>query len=254
MVIRMPTLYPPQLSETATPMMDLWDIIHGALLSHAQTILTILNCYERFDLERSVDGELNEGEQQELNPIIRALMEAVQTIEAMPIHILISTLRRIARNPAQFFTEDVPAAVEYAIACNYQRASEKPGTFCLDVWGGPKVDCPYPLEAPTQFRIAQAAERACSCLAPVRSRGRPRHIAIDIVAEQMGSMYRASGHDIVRRLEPTMVRGRLSYAEAGPFYDFLTLVLKPLNDHLRERRLPTITLASVVRHATEMAT
>jgi hypothetical protein len=45
--------------------------------------------------------------------------------------------------------------------------------------------------------------------------------------------------------------GELTFVEVGPFYDFLNLVLKPLQHYLSENRLPPVTVASIVRYATE---
>jgi hypothetical protein len=49
-----------------------------------------------------------------------------------------------------------------------------------------------------------------------------------------------------------MRRGKLVYVEGGgPFYDFLELVLEPLQRYLRERRLEPVTVAAIVKLVTK---
>jgi hypothetical protein len=62
-------------------------------------------------------------------------------------------------------------------------------------------------------------------------------------------IFRRSGQPIRRRREPVMRRGKVVYVEAGPVYDFLELVLKPLRAYLREHGLAPVTTETIARQS-----
>jgi hypothetical protein len=85
-----------------------------------------------------------------------------------------------------------------------------------------------------------------------RKRGRTYNRANQILAERLGEIFRGSGQPIRRRREPVMRKGKVAYVEGGgPFYDFLELVLKPLQRHLRDRGLAAVTVATILRTITD---
>jgi hypothetical protein len=184
---------------------------------------------------------------------VRALMDAAITSEKMPGRVLAATLKKITKNPELFFSGKLPVAAEWEIASDYRRGDENAGTYCMDVWGDEQTTCTYALKTPAKTEIANAAEAACRRIECLRSPGRPRNVANRIVAKRMGEVFRRSGQPIVRRLEPEMRDDGLVFVEAGPFCDFLDLVLSPLQRYLDERKLPLVTVESVVRFATEEA-
>ncbi|MGX1362266.1 hypothetical protein [Bradyrhizobium elkanii] len=63
----------------------------------------------------------------------------------------------------------------------------------------------------------------------------------------MGEIIRRSGQPVRRRRQPIMRQGKLVYVEAGPVYDFLELVLKPLRTYLRQEQLAPVTTETIVR-------
>ena len=216
----MPKHYKPQLTETATPMLEVWERMQDGLLLHARTILSELGFYAERDIQEpdiEIGRDLSPEEQQEANPIIRGLVEAVQRGEAMPDHILLSTLRKIGRLPSLFFADNSSADAQYMIASRYRRALEKPATYCLDILGDAQINSPYPLEVPTEINISRAAVCASSRLASAGSRGRPAHAANRVIAEHMAPIFRSSGRPIVRGHKPDMARGRVISVEAGQF-------------------------------------
>jgi hypothetical protein len=143
------------------------------------------------------------------------------------------------------------------LANNYRRGDERPGTFAMDIWGGEQARTPYIWGEPTPENMARAAERAGARLQRDRSRGRPPHPAHGILANHLGPIFRGSGLPIARHREKQVRRERGKElnvrAEVGPVYDFLNLVLHPLQDFLREHRLPPVTVESIVRLAAKSA-
>ena len=75
---------------------------------------------------------------------------------------------------------------------------------------------------------------------------------IRFLQSDWATIFRGSGQPIRRQTIPIMRHGKLVYVEGGgPFYDFLELVLKPLQRYLKERQLAPVTVASIVRLVTD---
>ncbi|MGY4258898.1 hypothetical protein ACVI1L_005966 [Bradyrhizobium sp. USDA 4516] len=251
----MPARHKAQLVESATPLQEVWAIMAEALKPQARAILAKLGYYAARDLEipgSERDGELTEGEEEELKPVLRALVEAAMLSESMPERILLATLQKVAKDPSRYFSGTLPADVLWVIAGNYQRGEEKPGTFAMDVWGGEQISCHYPLETPSEASVKQAARTAMRRIDEACSLGRPNNSANRLIAEQMGNIFRSTGRPIVRRRKSSkMYKGEVVYVEVGQFKEFLELVLPPLQQYLREHNLAPVTIDSVVRFASK---
>jgi hypothetical protein len=250
----MPTFSKAQLTESETPWLETWDRMYRDLCQNRGPILTALGFYAEHDLPAPGANPadiLTEGEEAELRPIASALTVAAAASEAMTSAILIATLKRISKTPSLFFSGQLPAAVEWIIACNYQRGDEKPATHWRDVWGDQPALFEGQVETPTEANITRAATSAIRRLQNLQKRGRPYNPANRILADGLGVIFRSSGQLIVRRREPYMRHGELAFAEVGPFYDFLNLVLPPLQRHLAERALAPVTVDTIVRLVTE---
>jgi hypothetical protein len=248
----MPTIYKARLAEPETPMLEIWNRMFKGLVPNARAILDCLGYYAERDLQvHSQESELTQEEEEELKPIARALMEAAIKSVQMSDGVLVSTLNKVAKNPTLFFEGQLPAAVQWEMAIDYQRGEERPGTFCLDIWGDEQTICAYSLETPTEASIKRAAEAALRPVQKGRRSGRPRNQANPIIAHRLGTIYRSSGHKIIRRWQYEMSDKSLIQVETGPFYYFLELVLPPLNLYLREQGRPPVAIESVVRLVTE---
>ena len=214
-------------------------------------ILTALRFYERCDLappDVSSSSVPTEDEEEELRPLAGALTEAAETSGFMPAAVLVATLQKVMKKPSLFFTGELPAAVEWAIACEYQRADEPPGTHWRDVWGYQVSGVSVKVEQPTEANIAKAAGAALATIQATRTPGRTYNVADQILADRLGEIFRGSGQPIRRHNMPIMRHGKSVYVEGGgPFYDFLDLVLTPLQRYLHERRLAPVTVATIVR-------
>jgi hypothetical protein len=248
----MPTLYKAELIEPEPPMAELCKRMFDGLVPNARPILDALGYYTERDLQiPGQESELTEEEKRELETIAKALIEAAVSCVGMKDGVLAATLKRVAEEPSLFFNGQLPAEVQWQIATDYQRSDERSGTFAMDIWGSGQTTCSYPLETPTEANIKRAAEAALDRVQQWRRRGRPHHRANEIIALRLGTIFRSSGHSIVRRWQYGERANRLIQVEIGPFYDFLKLVLPSLNLYLLEQGRPPVTVESVVRLVTE---
>jgi len=193
----------------------------------------------------------NERRRRGIASIASALTVAAAASAEMPVGVLIASLKKVSKNPSLFFARELPQPVEWAIADDYQRDDERPGTHWRDVWGDQVATSPGEVEQPTELNIAKAADAAIARLQETRKAGRPYNQADQILAVRLGAIFRRSGQPIRRRREPVMRRDEVVYVESGPVYDFLELVLKPLRAHLREKLLAPVTTETIVRRITE---
>ena len=249
----MPTLSKPQLIEPESPWGAPFDQIYLELCRNRIPILTALGFYAEHDLSppESSDAIPTKDEEELLRQIASALTVAAAACEVMPPRVLLATLQRVAKEPRLFFARQLPQPVERAIALDYQRCNEPPGTHWRDVWGDQAATFPGEVEQPIESAIAKAATAAIARIQNTRKAGRPYNQADRILAIELGVIFGRSGRLIRRRPEPVMLGKRVIYVERGPVYDFLDLVLKPLRPYLWEKLRMKITTATIVRHMTE---
>jgi hypothetical protein len=246
----MPTRYTAQLVEPQPPMKEILDRMNEGLIPNARLILASLAYYSERDLPiPDQDVSLTPEERRELEPIAAVLANAAVVNLEMKAGVLISTLQKVAKNPALFFEGHLPAEVQWELSRDYQRENEKPGTFALDVWDYEEAISAYQHQKPTEATIKKAAEGAIDRLGE-RKRGRPPNPATSIIAFGLSKIFRSTG-PIVRRHYPAMRGQKLVFIEGGPFYDFLDLVLPTLNCYLDKHGRAEVTTASVVRLVAE---
>jgi hypothetical protein len=216
-------------------------------------ILTALGFYAEHDLsppEENSDAVPTKDEEEGLRQIASALTVAAAASAEMPIGVLVETLKKVSKNPGLFLPRELPQPVEWAIANDYQRGEEPPGTHWRDVWGD--QTSPGEVEEPTELNIAKAAHAAIERIQETRKAGRPYNQADQILAVRLGAIFRRSGQPIRRHREPVMRQSEAIYVEGGgPVHDFLELVLKPLRAHLRKELLAPVTTETIVRRITE---
>jgi hypothetical protein len=218
-----------------------------------RVILTVLGFYAEHDLPSSgpdLIGNLSKDEEAELRQIASALILALAASEVMPTGVLIASLGKVSKNPSSY-PGDLPAAVMWEIASNYQRSDEKPSTNWRDVWGNQPALFEGQAEVPNECNIARAAVSAIGRLQSARRRGRPYNPANRVLADHLGEIFRRNGQLIVRQRQWETRHGKPVLVEGGPFYDFLNLVVPPLQRHLRERELAPVTVDTIVRLVVE---
>jgi hypothetical protein len=251
----MPTLARALLTEPECPWAEPFDQMYLELCRNRGPILTARGFYAEHDLpapQVNSDAIPTADEETELRQIASALTVAAATSAAMPDAQLIATLSKVSNNPSLFLARELPAPVEWAIACEYQRTDEPRGTHWRDVWGDQVATFPGEVEEPAEANIAKAAAAALAGIQKTRKAGRPYNQANQILAKRLSEIFRGSGQPIRRRNVPVMRHGEAVYVEGGgPFYDFLELVLKPLQQYLRQRQLAPVTVATIVRLVTD---
>ena len=250
----MPTLSKPQLIERESPWRRESDRIQRELCRKGVPILAMLNYYAERDLpvpEADHLEALVQDEETEIGRIAGALTFAAAASEELADAVVIATLKEVSRNPSLLRLGRLPPAVEWDIACNYQRSDEKPGTHWRDVWGDQPAIFEGQVEVPTDANIKKAALAAIARIQSTRKRGRRPNAANQMLADRLGEIFRQSGQRITRHRHPEMRHGKLVFVESGPFYDFLSLVLPPLQAYLRERGLAPVTIDTIVRLATK---
>jgi hypothetical protein len=248
----MPTVAKAQLIELESPWGAAFDQMYLELCRDRAPILTALGFYAEHDLSppENSDAIPTNDEEEELRQIASALTVAAAASEAIPTGVLVATLEKVSKDPSLFFARELPQPVEWAIAEDYQRGDEPPGTHWRDVWGDQAATFPGEVEQPTDLNIAKAASAAIARIQEIRKPGRPYNQADRYLAVRLGTIFRRSGQSIRRGHEPVMRHDEAVYVEGGPFYDFLELVLKPLRAYLHQRGLAPVTTETIVRLVT----
>lgn len=249
----MPTYHKAQLDETSMPWLEVWDLMRRGLGPVARQILDLIGFYEERDIKPPpAEAPLSVDEEAELCPVVSALAMAAVLSQQMKSGPLVSTLARLYKSPELFNQHEFPAAVLWELAQDICRGAEPPGTFSMDVWGTEQTAVPYARVEPSDVVIAAAAARAIQRNWQARSPGRPDHPAHEMLAKRLAPIFAKSEEAIVRKR--TIVdckNGVPRYAEEGHFFDFLELVLPPLREFLRERRLAPVTSDAIMRAAQE---
>jgi hypothetical protein len=248
--VRMPTLYKAQMVETQTAWWEIWNRLHKDLLPVARQILDMLGFYKERGLEiPPADAALSADEELDLTPVVSALTKAAVESQLMPPGVVVSTLSKIAKDPPEL-VDELPGFIQWKLARAYRRGEEKPGTYALDIWGNELTETPFIRGAPTPENIARAAQSLLEEME--RSPGRPRNVANFILAENLAPIFRSSGNVAARQRRKSVSQAEnleweIEYVEGGPYYEFLNLVVAPLNDFLRDHELPPVTVESIVR-------
>src|SRR5258705_9023559 len=134
----MPTLAKAQLTEPESPWGAAFDQMYLELCRDRVPILAALGFYAEHDLphpEGNSDAIPTKDEEEELRQIASALTVAAAASAEMPVGVLIASLKKVSKNSGLFFARELPQPVEWAIADDYRRGEESPGTHWRDVWG-----------------------------------------------------------------------------------------------------------------------
>src|SRR5260221_9174712 len=132
----MPTIAKPQLIEAESPLQAPFDQMYLSLCRERVPILTALGFYTEHNLPPpDANAVPTKDEEEELRQIASALTVAAAASAVMPTRVLVATLKKVSKNPNLFFARELPQPVEWALADDYQRGDEPPGTHWRDVWG-----------------------------------------------------------------------------------------------------------------------
>jgi hypothetical protein len=213
-----------------------------------------LGFYREHGKPEDFDGRFKEQvlvhEKEVLSEIVGALTSAAAISASLSMPVLIATLKRVRKNPQLVCKKSFPGAVAGILARTYQRANEKPGTFWPDIMGELPKNFQGQLERPTPASIKVAASRALVSLRKGRMPGRPRNFANESLAENLGLIFRRYNGKATRHsVDSSRGEGCLYQIDAGPFFDFVKMALKPLQLYLQENDFPKVSASGVVRHA-----
>jgi hypothetical protein len=230
------------------------DSMYSALEPKAVSILEPTGFYDRHDLETptvSEGRELVGEERAAIEAIATALTIAADCAHKTPPGVVAAWLRKLANKPALFRSKDLPPEVHWEIVSNYRREFERPGTHIQDMlWGRRWVFFKAKARRPTDLNISRAARLAEEIL--WQPRGRPRNHCNWILAEHLGRVFYSVGGRIVRRQTALdKVGGGVRYIEDGPFYRFLKEVIDPLVQYLERHGLPSVSIDTIERMASE---
>lgn len=244
----MPTLSKPQLSE---PLIWGDTKIESSLNAIKEQVLEKLGFYREHDRVESFNSkfekQVRDHENEVINEIVGVLTHAAAVAAKISDPALIATLKSIRRRPNLVFNNPVIGAAAWIIAENYQRQNEKPGTFWPDIMGQLPQDFHGSLRNPALANIKAAASRSLQKLQRPRSPGQPRNFANVLLSEKLGQIFlryndRITRHSVVIATGPDRLR------DGGPFFDFIQLVLEPLQSFLRAHKLRSVSASGVFQY------
>jgi hypothetical protein len=225
-----------------------------AVFATGEAVLRKLGFYHEHGRPEDFGGKFKEQVQkyrdQVLSEIAGALTLAASISQLISPPVLIATLGKVRKQPDLIVRNDFSGAVLWFLAGYYQRAIEKPGTYWPDIVGEAPANFKMPLEKPSPENISAAASRAIASLQKSRMPGRSRNSANKSLAEKLGEIFLRYNANITRHsLESSLGRGRYYQVDGGPFFEFVEMVLEPLQAYLRENDFPTVSASGVVREA-----
>jgi hypothetical protein len=234
----LPTIQKPQLDRTSFPWQDQSDRFHTDLEAQRAQILGRSGFDREFGNSGDVASTNAEREGAEFILELSGILSQAAAIKMdsgfKATNKVVATLKSIKKDPALILKGGVEPEALAMVASNYQRGDEKPGTYWFDV--DRSDDVPFP--APQ--RVSEAASVAIDKLSA--RRGQPNNIMLDFLGDKLLACYLRFNLTAGRR--PVAVDGDGSQLEAGPFLEFLSTVIAPLNRFLIQ--LPACYGAKVV--------
>ncbi len=246
----MPTKYKPQLDHIGFDWFNQSNQFHEDLLAIETEILEKLGFYKEYGVS---DQDIAPIEPREL---FRELSGVISQAAAIRMDAglkapnkLISTLEAVEKDASLILTRQLEPEALGMLASHYQRADERPGTFWWDVDRQQNAPLPEP------ERVRQAASSAIVALKSDARSGRPPDKVTEFVAVKAREIYLRYNVSATRHSIASSRRGKDSQVEAGPFVDFLELLLAPLNRYFaglpKHYCATPVSSASVARMATE---
>jgi hypothetical protein len=138
-----------------------------------------------------------------------------------PANKLLATLKSLEKSPSLILTGVVEPEALASAARNYQNGEEEPGTFWFD------VDRPGDVPLPDPQRVSKAASMAIKSLEEAARPGRPRDVMLNYLADRLLACFLRFNETATRHSIAS--DGNRAQAAAGPFLEFLTLIIAPLN-------------------------
>ena len=222
----MPTVHKPQLDHVSFHWHEQSNQFHKELEALRAQILERSGFNNEFGDPSDVDNAEKYGSEfiRELSGIL-SLAAAIKVDGGYkPANKLVATLKSVEKDPSLILSGSIEPEALAGVARSYQRGEEEPGTFWFDV--DRATDAPLP----DPRRVSKAASTAIRSLEEEVSSGRPRDLMLNYLADSLLARFlrfndAATRHSIASD-------GDRAQAAAGPFIEFLTLIIEPLNKFL----------------------
>jgi hypothetical protein len=242
-----PTKYKPQLDHVGFDWFNQSNQFHLELLAVETEVL------EKSGFEREYGYSRSKPARDEARELINELSGIISLAAATRMDAgfkapnkLIATLEAVEKDPSLILSHDLEPEALGVLGLHYQRADELPGTYWFDV--DRQVDVP----SPEAELVARAASMAIFALKSEAKPGRLPDQVTDLLAVKTRAIFLRYNASITRH---SVATGEFSQTEAGPYFEFLELLLAPLNRFLaglsKDYRVAPVSAASVARLATE---
>jgi len=188
-----PTLAKAQLTEPESPWGAAFDQMYLSLCRDRVPILTALD-FRRTDLpvpeENSSTIPTKDEERGIASNSQRAHVAAAASEELCLPAYWSPHFKKVSKQPSLFLARELPQPVEWALADDYQRGDEPPGTHWRDVWGDQVAAFPGQVETADEANIAKAADAAIARIQ--RKACRPYNEADQILAVSWAQFFAAA--------------------------------------------------------------
>jgi hypothetical protein len=220
----MPTIQNPQLDHTSFRWQQQSDRFHTELEAQRAQILEQSGFNGEFGSSDHLPTSINtekEGDDfiLELSGILSQAAAIKMDSGFKATNKIIATLKSIKQDPSHILKGGIEPEALAMVASNYQRGDEKAGAFWFD------VDRSVDAALPDLHCVSKAASAAMTKLST--RRGQPGDVMLDFLGDRLLACFlrfnpRAGRHSIV-------IHSNGTQAEVGPFLEFLTVVVAPLN-------------------------
>lgn len=230
----MPTRYPASLDHVGFDWSKDVEIIRSKLVERGDLLFAKLGYVEASGCTCHTDASGTLSLKTERTSLfdeiagILALAAAVQMDAGFKAaNKVIATVDAVNCDPSFIITRKVEPEAMGAIASQYRRAGEPPGRHWYDIYQDENA-----IEIDLQ-QVAEAARQAGLSLETERRKGRPPESALEILAG-LREIFKRYNEKAARRSEITWADGNFKQEEAGPFLEFLTIAIAPLNEYLAD--------------------
>ena len=221
----MPTIHNPQLDHASFPWHEQSNHFYNELEAQRLQILERSGFNKEFGDPADAPSSNTEKQGNEFIRELTGILSLAATIKMdagyKSANKLIATLKSIEKDPSLILAGGVEPEALARVAWSYQRGEEEPGTFWFD------VDRPDETPLPDPRRVSKAASVVIRNLEEAAHSGRPRDVMLNYLADSLLTCFLRFNETATRHSIAS--DGDRAQAEAGPFLDFLTVTIAPLN-------------------------
>lgn len=247
----MSTLYKPIVVSPESAWSNPAKAISYEVFENRAQILKSLNFHEEHghlgDGGGKFDDSIVRAENELLNEIAGILTFAAAQAVEIKVGVAIATLAWVRKNPSSAQSRTLPGFVEWLLADHYQRTDESKATYFPDIMGFVPDGFAGKMAIADENSIINAASAAINQLGQNRSAGRPFSEASRVVAVGLRPIFLRYNAKITRHFETSWRDGEFKQIAAGPYFDFVSAAIAPLQKFLLERDLNEVSVDKIVR-------